>query len=118
MGLFSGQEYSAHRRAIRVRTRQAQPWVNRVRSSKTALSKQIDDWQKTAARYRSEPETGEDTEQLAERAKKAEEERNLAMAKYHHFEIASATFPIGFVLASAIIITGIITLAWWRASWL
>src|SRR3979411_940037 len=26
---------------------------------KTALQKQIEDWQKTAARYRSEPETGE-----------------------------------------------------------
>ena len=28
-------------------------------ASKAALQKQIDDWQKTAARYRSEPETGE-----------------------------------------------------------
>jgi hypothetical protein len=81
-------------------------------AAKTALSKQIDDWQKTAARYRSEPETGEGTEQLAERAKKAEEERNLAMAKYHHFEIASAAFQIGIVLASATIITGMIALAW------
>ena len=81
-------------------------------TAKTTLSKQIDDWQKTAARYRSEPETGEGTDQLAERAKKAEEERNLAMAKYHHFEIASATFQIGIVLASATIITGMIALAW------
>jgi hypothetical protein len=80
--------------------------------AKTALSKQIDDWQKTAARYRSEPETGEGTEQLAERAKKAEEERNLATAMYHHFEIASAAFQIGIVLASATIITGMIALAW------
>ena len=45
-------------------------------AAKAALQKQIDDWQKTAARYRSEPETGEGSEQLAERAKKAEEERN------------------------------------------
>ena len=35
-------------------------------ATKAALQKQIDDWQKTAARYRSEPETGEGTEQLAE----------------------------------------------------
>ena len=76
------------------------------------LQKQIDDWQKTAARYRSEPETGEGTEQLAERAKHAEEERDLAEAKYHHFELASAAFQIGIVLASATIITGIIALAW------
>jgi hypothetical protein len=81
-------------------------------ATKAALQKQIDDWQQTAARYRSEPESGEGTEQLAERAKHAEEERDLAEAKYHHFELASAAFQIGIVLASATIITGIITLAW------
>jgi hypothetical protein len=81
-------------------------------ATKAALQKQIDDWQKTAARYRSEPETGEGTEQLSERAKHAEEERDLATAKYHHFELASAAFQIGIVLASATIITGIIALAW------
>jgi hypothetical protein len=81
-------------------------------ATKAALQKQIDDWQKTAARYRSEPETGEGTEQLSERAKHAEEERNLATEKYHHFEIASAAFQIAIVLASATIITGIVVLAW------
>jgi hypothetical protein len=81
-------------------------------AAKAATQKQIDDWQKTAARYRSEPETGEGTEQLAERAKHAEEERDLATAKYHHFELASAAFQIGIVLASATIITGMIALAW------
>ena len=81
-------------------------------ASKAAAQKQIDDWQKTAARYRSEPETGEGTEQLSERAKHAEEDRDLATAKYHHFELGSAAFQISIVLASAAIITGIIALAW------
>jgi hypothetical protein len=81
-------------------------------AAKANLQKQIDDWQKTAARYRSEPETGEGSEQLAERAKHAEEERDLATAKYHHFELASAAFQIAIVLASATIITGIFALAW------
>ena len=81
-------------------------------AARAAAQKQIDDWQKAAARYRSEPETGEGTEQLAERAKHAEEERELAEAKYHHFELASAAFQIGIVLASATIITGIVVLAW------
>jgi Domain of unknown function (DUF4337) len=81
-------------------------------AAKAALQKQIDAWQKTAARYRSEPETKEGSEQLAERAKHSEEERDLATAKYHHFELASAAFQIGIVLASATIITGIIALAW------
>jgi hypothetical protein len=81
-------------------------------AAKAALQKQIEEWQKTAARYRSEPETGEGTEQLSERAKHAEEERSLASARYHHFELASAAFQIAIVLASATIITGIFTLAW------
>src|SRR4051795_1038340 len=81
-------------------------------TAKAALQKQIDDWQKTAARYRSEPETGEGTEQLAERAQHAEHDRDLAMARYHHYEVASAAFQIGIVLASATIITGMIALAW------
>jgi Domain of unknown function (DUF4337) len=80
-------------------------------ATKAALQKQIDDWQKTAARYRSEPETGEGTEQLAERAKHAEHERDLALARYHHYEMASAAFQIGIVLASASIITGMVALA-------
>src|SRR5215471_11741188 len=81
-------------------------------ATKAALQKQIEDWQKTAARYRSEPETGEGTEQLAEKAKHAEHERDEATAKYHHFELASAAFQIGIVLASATIITGMLALAW------
>src|SRR6267378_5340299 len=80
--------------------------------AKAALQKQIDEWQKTAARYRSDPKTGEGQDQLSERAKHAEEERDLATAKYHHFELASAAFQIGIVLASATIITGILALAW------
>jgi hypothetical protein len=81
-------------------------------AAKAALQKQIEEWGKTAARYRSEPETGEGSEQLAERAKHAEHDRDLAMARYHHYEIASAAFQIGIVLASATIITGMIVLAW------
>jgi hypothetical protein len=79
---------------------------------KATVQKQVDDWTKTAQRYRSEPETGEGTEQLAEKAKHAEHERDEATAKYHHFELASAAFQIGIVLASATIITGMIALAY------
>ena len=81
-------------------------------AAKAALQKQIEEWGKTAARYRSEPETGEGSEELAKRAKGAEHERDLALAKYHHYELASAAFQIGIVLASATIITGMLVLAW------
>ena len=81
-------------------------------AAKAELQKQIDAWQKTAERYRSDPNTNEGQDQLSERAKHAEEERDLATAKYHHFELASAAFQIGIVLASATIITGMVALAW------
>jgi hypothetical protein len=76
------------------------------------IAKQIAEWQKTAARYRSEPETKEGTTELSERAKDAEHERDTLLARYHNYELASAAFQIGIVLASATIITGIMALAW------
>jgi hypothetical protein len=81
-------------------------------ATKTAMDKQIDAWQRTVARYNSEPDTREGREELAARAKEAEESRDLAMAKYHHYELASAAFQIGIVLASAAVITEMIALAW------
>jgi hypothetical protein len=73
--------------------------------------KRLDDWTKTAARWDSEPETGEGRKELAAKAKEAEHRRDLALARYHHYEIASAAFQIGIVLASAMVITGIAALA-------
>jgi Domain of unknown function (DUF4337) len=74
--------------------------------------KRIEDWSKTAARWDSEPETGEGRKELAARAKHAEEKRDLALARYHHYELGSAAFQVGIVLASAMVITGIAALAW------
>ena len=79
---------------------------------KAAATKQIDTWQKTAARYRSEPEVREGTVELAERAKAMEKKRDTALAKYHHYEMSSAAFQIGIVLASATVITGMMVLTW------
>jgi len=83
---------------------------------KAALAKQIDEWTKTAARYRSEPEAGggkgEGTQELSRRAQEMEKVRDHELNKYHNFEFASAAFQIGIVLASAAVITGIVTLAY------
>jgi hypothetical protein len=79
---------------------------------KTSMTKQIDTWQKAAARYRSEPDVKEGTVELAERAKAAEKKRDTALARYHHYEVASAAFQIGIVLASATVITGMLVLTW------
>jgi hypothetical protein len=60
---------------------------------------------KNGGYHRSDPTTGEGQDQLAARAKQVEQARDLAMKKYHHFELASAAFQIAIVLASAAIIT-------------
>ena len=79
---------------------------------KARLTKNIDTWKKTAARYDDEPSSHEGRKQLAERAKEAEHHRDEALARYHNYEFASAAFQIGIVLASATIITGMTVLAW------
>jgi Domain of unknown function (DUF4337) len=81
-------------------------------TAKAAIDKQIEVWRATAARYESDPKTGEGRKELAERAREQEEERALALAKYHHYELASAAFQVGIVLASAAVITGAVGLAW------
>ena len=81
-------------------------------ATKAAIDKQIEAWRATAARYESDPKTGEGRKELAERAREQEEERELALAKYHHYELASAAFQVGIVLASAAVITGAVALAW------
>jgi hypothetical protein len=81
-------------------------------AAKAAIDKQIEAWRATAARYESDPKTGEGRKELAARAREQEEERELALAKYHHYELASAAFQIGIVLASAAVITGAVALVW------
>ncbi|MBN8921158.1 MAG: DUF4337 domain-containing protein [Rhizobiales bacterium] len=79
---------------------------------KTAMQQQADAWTKTAARYEDEDNPPEGRKQLMARAKAAEHKRDTAMAKYHHYEVASAAFQIGIVLASAAVITGMVVLAY------
>lgn len=75
-----------------------------------AVKKQIEEWAKTMARWESDPASGDGRKELAAKAKKAEEKRDLALARYHHYELGSAAFQIGIVLASAEVITGIVAL--------
>jgi hypothetical protein len=85
-------------------------------TAKAAADKQIDTWRKTAARYESDPSTGEGLKELRARAKEQEEERDVRLAKYHNYELASAAFQVGIVLASATLISGIIQLAWFSGA--
>ena len=79
---------------------------------KAEMTKQIDTWRRTVARYESEPETNEGRKELMARAQAAERDRDLSLAKYHQYEFASAAYQIGIVLASSAVITGMIALVY------
>ncbi len=83
---------------------------------KAKLDKTIAGWKKSAARYNSEPSSGEGRKELAAKAKVAEHKRDLALARYHHYEVASAAYQIGIVLSSAAVITGMIALAYFAGA--
>jgi len=80
--------------------------------SKEAMQKRIAGWRKSAARYESEPDTGEGRKELAARAKAAEKRRDVALAAYHHYEMSSAALQLAIVLATANVITGVAFLLW------
>ena len=90
--------------------------ANLTDEQKASIARQVDEWIKTAARYRSEPEAaggkGEGTVELSRRAVEEQRLRDTALSRYHMYEFGSAAFQIGIVLASAQIITGIVILGW------
>jgi hypothetical protein len=79
--------------------------------AKAAMTKQIDAWKNTAARYESDPKEKDGRKELREHAEHLEHERDTALARYHHYEVASAAFQIGIVLCSAAVITSMMVLA-------
>ena len=81
-------------------------------AARDRMSKRIESWKQTAARYDSEPETNEGRKELAARAKAAEAQRDIAAARDDKFDIASGLLQIAIVISSAAIITGVGLLAW------
>jgi uncharacterized protein DUF4337 len=92
---------------------------------KKAMSERIDNWARTTARYESEPMDrpvphdvnlnppyGEGRRELSALALAAQAKRDTAMERYHQYEIASAAYQIGIVLASSAVITGMLALAY------
>ena len=76
-----------------------------------AVEEQITKWKAAAERYDSEPSTGEGRQQLSERAKASEAERDHALAAYHLFEYGAAAFQLAIVLASASLVTEVTLLS-------
>jgi Domain of unknown function (DUF4337) len=81
-------------------------------SVKQILEQRVSAWKVRAARYESEPESGEGRKELMAKARALEQETARALAKYHNFEYGSAAFQIAIVLASSFIITGVVQLLW------
>jgi Domain of unknown function (DUF4337) len=84
-------------------------------AAKAAMAKQIDTWKKTIDRYETDPQSKEGRKELTERAREIEHRRDTNLAKYENYELASAAFQIGIVLASASVITGMLALVYGAA---
>ena len=80
--------------------------------AKAAMQKQIDAWKATVARYESDPKEKDGRKELRALAEAYEHQRDVAMARYHNYEIGSAAYQIGIVLCSAAVITGMMVLAY------
>ena len=84
-------------------------------ANKAAMSKQVEVWNATVKRYDSDPKEKDGRKELKAQAEQYEHERDTAMARYHNYELGSAAYQIGIVLASAAVITGMIALAYGAA---
>ncbi|HWK97862.1 MAG TPA: DUF4337 domain-containing protein [Pseudolabrys sp.] len=79
---------------------------------KAAMEKQVETWRATVARYETDPKEKDGRKELREQAEHYEHQRDYQLARYHQFELGSAAFQIGIVLASAEVITGMAVLGW------
>jgi predicted amino acid dehydrogenase len=79
---------------------------------KAAMEAQIAKFRQTAARMESEPETKEGRKELMARAKEAEKARDKYERKLFRFSLASGSFQIAIVIASASLITGVALMLW------
>ncbi len=74
--------------------------------ARAMIEERVAKLRKDEARYTSEPETGEGTQELMVRARDLEKQRDLAMARDPYFDYGQALVQIAIVLASVAIITG------------
>ena len=73
--------------------------------AKTAISKRVDDYRKTVARYEFEPETGEGKKELLARAREHQIKRDHALKQDPYFDYAEALLQIAIVLISVAIVS-------------
>jgi hypothetical protein len=78
--------------------------TNPNEAARQAIVQRIDRYRATAARYESEPETGEGKVELLERARGLEQQRDVAAERNKSFDYATVLLQIGIVLASVAIL--------------
>jgi len=78
-----------------------------------AMDKQIETWKASVENFDHDKKNPQDSlEKIQERAKQAQEGRELSNHRLEHYELASGLLQIAIVLASASIITGMAVLTW------
>ena len=111
------QANSIQRRIVQTtaETVEVRPIPANVPEVEATKSARLAGWKKQLARYESNSSdsvTKKGRDELMAKARAAEHKRDLAMERYHHYEVSAAAFEVGIVLASATVVTGVIVLAW------
>jgi ABC-type multidrug transport system fused ATPase/permease subunit len=91
---------------------QLQTAPNLTQEQRRALQERLDRYKATIARYESDPVTGEGKRELAARAHRLEEERDISRQKSPWFSFASAFLQIAIVLSSTAILAVSMELLW------
>ena len=73
--------------------------------AKKQLRDQAQTYRTKAASYESEPESGEGKKELLQKARQAEESRDLALRKGPYFDFASLALQLAIILFSVVLIT-------------
>ena len=79
-------------------------------TAKATLKTKADAYRKTAARYESEPSTGEGKKELLAKAKEFEAKRDIALKQDPYFDYAEALLQIAIVLVSVAIVSEVVWL--------
>ncbi|HTQ32601.1 MAG TPA: DUF4337 domain-containing protein, partial [Stellaceae bacterium] len=73
-------------------------------AGKAKAAERVEHYRSNAARYESDPKTGEGRQELLAKAKEWEHRRDAASARDPNFEVAAALFQIAIVLGSVSIV--------------
>ncbi len=74
--------------------------------ARSAVEEKIKSYRSDIARFTSDKKTGEGLDELWEKAKEIEKERDISLRKDPYFDVAQALLQIAIVLASVALLTG------------